>query len=81
MEVKALSMSGTMVYDFFKTGFPGSMNVELEGKFTDGMTVRATCTLTHVKETLICRYLSVTALFGYDSWAKYGTRLIIQPPI
>ena len=68
------------MYDFFKTGFPGSMNVELEGKFTDGMTVRATCTLTHVKETLICRYLSVIMPYmgmTDDSWAKFGTILII----
>nr|AOI27775.1 putative nonfluorescent protein [Deiopea kaloktenota] len=47
--------TGTMVYDFFKTSFPGTMTVEMEGKFCDDMTVRATCTLTHVKDTLICR--------------------------
>ncbi|XP_063692937.1 uncharacterized protein LOC134824886 [Bolinopsis microptera] len=62
--------TGTMVYDFFKTGFPGSMNVELEGKFTDGMTVRATCTLTHVKETLICRCQVHFEGVGEESLAK-----------
>ncbi|KAL5247743.1 hypothetical protein ACHWQZ_G019583 [Mnemiopsis leidyi] len=47
--------TGTMVYDFFKTSFPGAMSVEMTGKFDDGLVVRATCTLTHVKEALICR--------------------------
>nr|AOI27791.1 putative nonfluorescent protein [Velamen paralellum] len=47
--------SGTMVYDFFKTSFPGTMNVEMEGTFCDEMTVKATCTLTYMKDHLICR--------------------------
>jgi hypothetical protein len=50
---------GTMVYDFFKTSFPGTMNVEMEGKFCDDMTVRATCTLTYMKDHLICRRLII----------------------
>ena len=43
------------MYDFFKTSFPGAMSVEMAGKFDDGLVVKATCTLTYVKEALICR--------------------------
>nr|AOI27788.1 putative nonfluorescent protein [Ocyropsis maculata] len=47
--------TGSMVYDFFKTSFPGQMNVEMDGTFTDELTVKVSCTLTYVKDCLICR--------------------------
>nr|AOI27768.1 putative nonfluorescent protein [Beroe forskalii] len=46
---------GITAYDFFKTAFPGTMVVEMEGSFSDGLTVRGTFTLSYVKDTLICR--------------------------
>nr|AOI27784.1 putative nonfluorescent protein [Lampocteis cruentiventer] len=47
--------TGTMMYDFFKTSFPGTMTIDMEGRFSDGLVLTATCTLTYVKDTLICR--------------------------
>nr|AOI27776.1 putative nonfluorescent protein [Dryodora glandiformis] len=46
---------GNMIYDFFKTSFPGTMNVEMKGVFSDGMTMDSVCTLSFVNGTLICR--------------------------
>nr|AOI27779.1 putative nonfluorescent protein [Haeckelia beehleri] len=47
--------TGNTVYDFFKTAFPGTMVVELEGSFCDGLSLKGSCTLTYVKDALICR--------------------------
>nr|AOI27785.1 putative nonfluorescent protein [Leucothea pulchra] len=47
--------TGSMVYDFFKTSFPGTMTIESDGKFCDDMTVRTSCTITLVKDAFICR--------------------------
>nr|AOI27765.1 putative nonfluorescent protein [Bathocyroe fosteri] len=47
--------TGTMVYDFFKTCFPGTMTTEFTGTFSDGVKLEGCCTITHVKDTLICR--------------------------
>nr|AOI27767.1 putative nonfluorescent protein [Beroe abyssicola] len=46
---------GNTAYDFFKTAFPGTMVVEVDGIFCDGVSVKGTSTLSYVKETLICR--------------------------
>nr|AOI27792.1 putative nonfluorescent protein [Ctenophora sp. T WRF-2014] len=46
---------GAMAYDVFKTCFPGTMTTEFTGVFSDGVKVGGSCTITHVKDTLICR--------------------------
>ena len=56
------------MYDFFKTSFPGQMSIEMDGTFSDDLTVKASCTLSYVKDCLICRLFidSIQSLIHID---------------
>nr|AOI27772.1 putative nonfluorescent protein [Ctenophora sp. C WRF-2014] len=47
--------TGSCVYDFFKTSFPGGLKVETTASFSDGAVIRGNSSLTYVKDTVICR--------------------------
>nr|AOI27780.1 putative nonfluorescent protein [Hormiphora californensis] len=62
--------TGSNLYDFFKTSFPGSPKTEIEAMFVDGAIVSGSCTLSFVKSTLMCRFKLAIAGVSEDSPAR-----------